>query len=60
MIVMICTYITMGFVRFSPEGDGHAEFGFFPYPKTAFLPFGSTVMNEYYISDRRRDYLPLP
>ena len=43
MLVMICSYITMGFVRFSPEGDGHAQFGIFAYPKTAFLPFGSTV-----------------
>ena len=43
MVVMICTYIIMGFVKFSPEGDGHAQFGIFPYPKTAFLPFGSTV-----------------
>jgi len=47
MLVMICTYITMGFVRFSPEGNGHAQFGIFPYPKTAFLPFGSTVRHAF-------------
>mmetsp|Transcript_45193 Transcript_45193/g.72774 ORF Transcript_45193/g.72774 Transcript_45193/m.72774 type:complete len:193 (+) Transcript_45193:72-650(+) len=41
MFIMICTYIIMGFV--GKTGDDDNSVGPFPYPKTAFLPFGSTI-----------------
>ena len=43
MFIMICTYMIMGFVRVDTSGDGVAAWGTYPYPKTGFLPFGSTV-----------------
>ena len=33
----------MGFVRVDTSGNGRTDWGTYPYPKTAFLPFGSTV-----------------
>eukprot|EP00802_Teleaulax_amphioxeia_P027543 Tamp_28926.p1 GENE.Tamp_28926~~Tamp_28926.p1 ORF type:complete len:212 (+),score=35.38 Tamp_28926:43-636(+) len=43
MFIMICTYMIMGFVRVDTSGDGVAAWGTYPYPKTGFLPFGSTI-----------------
>ena len=43
MLVMIGAYMIMGFMRVSTEGDGQVSYGQYPYPKTAFLPFGSTI-----------------
>ena len=44
MLVMIFTYIFMGLIKVDTTGPtGKVEFGIFPYPKTGFLPFGSTV-----------------
>jgi hypothetical protein len=43
MFIMIGTYMIMGFVKLDTTGNGSATWGTFPYPKTAFLPFGSTV-----------------
>ena len=43
MLVMIGAYMIMGFMRVSTEGDGQVSYGHYSYPKTAFLPFGSTI-----------------
>jgi hypothetical protein len=43
MFIMIGTYMIMGFLKLDTTGNGSATWGTFPYPKTAFLPFGSTV-----------------
>jgi hypothetical protein len=43
MLVMIAAYIVVGYYKFHNVGNGAIEYGNFGYPKTGFLPFGSTV-----------------